>query len=105
MSEQVAQRLSGQELADDVRLALVRAGVEHSEDVRVIQRGRSSCFLVEAAQAIRVCRVARREDLDRNIAPKALVACGVDLTHAPLAQQGYYLVRADEGARHESHCG
>ncbi len=54
VSEHVAQRLALQEFADDVRTALVRAGVVDGENVGVVQRGGGAGFLIEAAQAVSV---------------------------------------------------
>jgi len=75
-----------------------RANVIHGADVRVVERRNGSRLTFEPLK--RLYRVdIRRQDLDGNVPFETSVLCSVDLPHAPFAEQGHDLVRAEPGAR------
>src|SRR5262249_1402485 len=97
------QRLALEQLRDDVRRAVVRPEVVNRRDIRVIEDARGARLLLEALQAVRLLRVRRRQDLDRDFAAEARILRAVDLSHAARAQRRSNLVWSEPGAGGESH--
>jgi hypothetical protein len=97
------QRLSIEDLGDDVRGSALDADVVHREYVRMIQPTRSSRFLLESAPPIRIAGKRRRQDFDRDVALQLMVACPIHLAHAPSAQRAQYFEAAKAIAHRESH--
>jgi len=54
------------------------------EDVRMIERARGLCFLLEAREAIRVGGTECRQNLVGDITAEFRIACATNLTHAAL---------------------
>ena len=54
-------------------------------DVRMIERCEQLCFAFEARYAIGVLREQRRQELQRDVAPKLSVAGAIHLPHAASA--------------------
>src|SRR4029453_8318160 len=71
-------------------------------DVRVIQCGEHPRLALEAGAPFRLRRERRRQEFDRNLAPKTVVMRAVDLAHPPLAEQGADRVRSEAPA---NECG
>ena len=72
-------------------------------DVRVVQGGENLRFPLESSEPLGIAGKGLGECLDSDIAFKARVASLVDLTHAARADHGDNFVRADSGARGETH--
>jgi len=53
----------------------------------MIQTASRARFLLEPASAVRIVRKRRREDFDRDVALKVVIARPIDLSHAPGAQR------------------
>jgi hypothetical protein len=51
------------------------------------ETGDQSSLKVEALDEVAICCIPGRENLDRNLAIKVLLACSVDISHAPLAKR------------------
>jgi hypothetical protein len=73
------------------------------DDVRVVQPGGGPRLLLEALAAIGVVCELLRENLDRELAPEALVARAVHLAHASRAEGSEDLVRTELLPRRERH--
>jgi hypothetical protein len=76
----------------------VDAGVVDGEDVGMVQLSGGAPFLLEAMHAARVRRGEPRDQLDRDVAAEARVACAVNVAHATGADPPGDLVGADCGA-------
>jgi hypothetical protein len=61
----------------------------------VVEGGRGSRLVFEALEAVTIHEGLRRDDLERHLSREPRVARAVDLTHAPGAQEGNDLVRAE----------
>ena len=83
---QVAERQPVHELHDDEVRAFVRRDVIHRDDVRVVERRGGTGLAEEPFPAVRVRRVPRGQELDRDEPLQAGVARLVDDAHAPFAQ-------------------
>jgi hypothetical protein len=81
------QRLPLEQLRHDEGRSLVRPEIVHRHDVRVVQGARRLSFLLEAAQAIAIGRIRGGQDLDRDLAPQAIVPRPVDLPHSAGAER------------------
>ncbi len=82
LGDDLAERLSRNELHDHERVGAVAAFVEHGDDVRMDDRRRAA-RLVGEARAERVVGVGPKE-LDGYVAVELLVARAPHLTRAPL---------------------
>ena len=69
------------ELEDEPPEPSVLGHAVDRRDVGMVQRGEQAGLALEAREALGIGREARRQDLDRDVAPQRLVACAVDLTH------------------------
>ena len=98
LSQARAQRPAVEQFRHHERHAEVRPDVVHRDDVRMVQARRRAGFLSEASQPVRVAHVARRQDLQRDVAVQARVVRPVHLTHAPTRDQVVDLVRAELGS-------
>jgi hypothetical protein len=97
----LAQRLTFEQLRDDVRRMVVgRADVVNREDVGMIEHAGRAGFLLETAQAIGVCRKPNGQDLDGNVAPESRIARFVDFAHA---EGGLDFVRTETRAGRQGH--
>ena len=104
-AEQLAQRLAVEQFRDDERHAAVGADVEHRHDVGVIERGRGTRLVLEAAQALGVASHIRRQDLDGDVAAEPAVAGTIDLAHPAAADHGNNAVRSKPRSRTYGHGG
>jgi hypothetical protein len=102
-SETAAKGFALQELGDDVRRAVVGPDVVDRRDVRVVQESRGSGLLLEAAEAIRVRRERRRQDLDRDVAAEARILRAVDLAHPSRTERRDDLIGTQTGTGGERH--
>ena len=91
----VTQRLTLEQLRDDVGDAGLGANVEYGEDVGVVQAARGSCFTGQALHVVRVRRQGRVQHLESDVAPETRIACPVDLAHASGAERRHDLVGAE----------
>ncbi len=101
--EPLTQRGALEEFADDVRSAAVRANVEDSQNVRMVERGRRACLLFEAMKSVRVCGKRGGKNLDGDVASQPRVTGAIHLAHAPGAKEVDDFVRAEPGTRCERH--
>ena len=86
-AERAAQRLAVEQLGDDVGPPVGGADVVDRDDVRVVERGGGARFQLEAVEALRIGREARRQHLDGDVAAEARIAGPIDLAHAAGAEQ------------------
>jgi hypothetical protein len=77
------------------RAQLVAANLVDGDDVRVVQRRGRLRLGDEAAHALVVAHQVRRQDLQRDAAPKRLVAGDVDLAHPAGPERGDDSVMGD----------
>jgi hypothetical protein len=80
-TKNAAQRLSGDVLHDEERVATVGALVVDRDDVRVVERGSGSRLAGEAGDELRVVGKAGVHDLDRDPTVEAGVGREVDAGH------------------------
>ena len=99
----LAQRLAFEQLGDDEGRAVVLPNVVDGEDVRVVERAGGASLLLEACEALGVCRELRGQHFDRHVAPDLRVAREIDLAHPALAEQGADFVAAEAGVRGKNH--
>ena len=71
-------------------------------DVRMVERGERLRFAREPRQPIRIAGERIGQDLQRDVAIELRVARAIDLAHAPGADDGEDLVRAEACAGSES---
>ena len=62
--------------------------VVDGEDVRMVERRRGTCFLLESLESIRISCIDLRKDLNRDFTIKSCVASAVDFAHATGANLG-----------------
>jgi hypothetical protein len=93
-----AQRLPFQQLAHEIRRAVVNTHVVNGEDVGVVQLAGRARFLLEAVHAPGVGPQSARDQLDRDVPAETRVARAIDLAHAAGAQPTDNLVGSDPGA-------
>ena len=60
-------------------------------------------FAMKPGEPLGVSGKAVRQDLDRDVALQPGIACAIHLAHAARSQQVQNLVRAESGARVQSH--
>jgi hypothetical protein len=70
----------------DEELILCLAGLEDRDDVRVVDRRGEARFTREARAELHVVGVARRKQLQRDVAPESLVSREQHDAHAALAE-------------------
>ena len=95
VSNALAQRRARQQFGDDISGAALAADVIERDDVGVIEGRGGPRFLLEARDAVGVCRQQLREDLDRDLAVQAGVLRSIDLAHSAFAQLVEDAVRAE----------
>src|SRR5258708_16433389 len=78
----LAERLTREQLGNEVRRALVRADVVDGKDVGVVQAARRPRFRLEPAHALGALGEGRRQHLERHVAADARIAGPVDDAHA-----------------------
>jgi hypothetical protein len=101
--EAVAQRLSLEQLGDEVGRTLVLAEVVDRDEVGMVQRARKARLLLEAAHQLGVAREHLVDHLERDLPAEPAVACPVDLRHPAGAQGRQHLVGSDLESRTEAH--
>ncbi len=102
-AQTLAKGLPIEELRHDVRLAVGGPDVVDADDVGVRQLARGLGFDLEAAQTLRIGRQARRQRLDRHVAPEPGVARAVHLSHAAGAEEAEHFVGAEPGSGGNAH--
>src|SRR5262245_11262739 len=96
-----AERLTFEQLEDDVGQAILRADVVEGEDVGMVQRSDRPRLLLESPEAIGIARVVGGNELDGNIAAEAGISGAKDLSHPARPERGKKRVRAEATRRHE----
>ena len=81
------------ELRGDKVMAIRFADLMNSQDVRVIQGGGSTRFLLEATHAVMVPRQVNRQKFQRDLSAQTRVFRQVDVSHSSRTQQNLNLVR------------
>jgi hypothetical protein len=66
-------------------------------DVRVVQRGESAGFVLEAGESLAIGDERRRQDLDRDLAPELAVTGAVHLAPGAGAERSENAVGTDVG--------
>jgi hypothetical protein len=84
--DRVRQALAADELAGDVVVAAIRAGLEHGDDMRVAQLGGCLGFAEEPLGRGRICQQAGLRDLERHFALQHRVDRAVDRAERAGAQ-------------------
>jgi hypothetical protein len=94
------QRFALAVLHRDVVLAIARLAERVDRaDVRVVERGRRPCFLLESLDADGIAREIGRQELEGHLAPKPQLRGEPHLAHASRAYEGDDFVRAEPCAR------
>src|ERR1017187_3615795 len=99
----VAQRLSLQEFGDNVEPFLEQAHVIHRDDVGMIESAGGAGFLLESRAMRRIGGQGSRQELDRNLAVQARIACAIDFAHAAGADGGNDQIWAQPGSSGKGH--
>jgi hypothetical protein len=99
-----AERLSFDQLGDEVLGVAVRADVVDRQDVGMIEGAGRDRFLREATLPIGIEGGVVVEDFDRDEALQARVSRAIDLAHPARAQRAHDLIRPEsrEEFRHQS---
>ena len=92
---QVAQRASIDQLHRQEADAVRFLGRVDGDDVRMIERRDRARFAIEAFEAAGLVGDIRRQDLQRDIAPKPRIARAIDLAHSAGAERGDDFVRGE----------
>ena len=90
--ESIAERLSIEQLLNDVRNPLVTPDVVDGDDVRVAQRAGRSRLHLEAALPVLVPGPLLGQPLDRHVARQPRVTGTVDVAHSAAADRRHDLV-------------
>src|SRR5687768_12138146 len=98
MANQLIERLAGEELHRDERVATVLADVENRDDVGMAEAPGGAGLAGKALAELR-CVEAAAQQLDDDEAVDRGVAGKVEGAHAPLADFFEDLVTADEAGR------
>lgn len=93
-----AQRDAVDELRDDIGEVSVCPDVEDRHDVRMIQRGNVSRFLLETGEARRIRGEIWRQDLERDVASEPRVTRPIQFAHSAAPERGDELIDADPGS-------
>ena len=99
----IAQAFALKQFGNQVRYAVLRAGVENREHVGMVQRGHRSRFLLETPHAICIAREGLRQHLDRDLPPQPRVLGAIDFSHPTCANCGGDLVVPQVDARLQRH--
>ena len=103
-ADAVLERLALDVLEDDVRAAVVLAGVDHADDVRVVELGDRARLAAEALELVGVRGDLAVHELDRDLALEHRVEGAVDRRHAAGADLGVEPVAAvEQGADLRAH--
>ena len=94
----VPQRLTLDELGDEVRTVIDLAEIVDDDDMRVVQAGRGSGFLMKPSQPIAVNGEIRRQELERHRPIELGVVGKIDLAHAARAQPRDQLIGVHDTA-------
>src|SRR5918995_201985 len=102
------QRLPLDVLEDDVGRAILLAGVDHADDVRVVELGDGAGLAAEALQLVGVRRDLAMHELHRDLALQRHVEGAVDRRHPTGADLGVEAIatveaRADQRAHERAH--
>jgi hypothetical protein len=103
VGEPRAERVSIQQLEDDVRDSVLRADVVDGEDVGMVEGRDGPGFLLESAEAVGVALARRGHDLESDIPSETGITRAVDLAHAPRAQGRADLILAETATGYERH--
>ena len=83
----LGQRVTGDELHDEIQGTVGFLEPVNRCDVRMIQRREQLRFPAKALDTILIVREGLRQNLDGDIAPEVLIPGGVDLAHPSRAEQ------------------
>jgi hypothetical protein len=86
VGEAIAERLSLQQLHDDVWAAFVLADIMDGANVRMIQGGGGAGLTPEPIEGLLVLGVLLRQELQRDMATEASIFGFVDYTHTARAE-------------------
>ncbi len=103
--EELAQRLSLDQLHRDEERAVRLADVVDGQDVRVIQRGGRAGLLLEARAGLAIAGDVGGKDLDGDLPAEPGVASEVDLPHSSGAERGADLVGTEPASGGQRHRG
>src|ERR1700693_363277 len=101
----IGERLTFEQLHDEVLDAVLRAHVVNGADMRMRERRDRSCLAFESSLQVRAVREMGREDLDRHISSETRVLRFVDLPHPARAERREDLVGAEARPGGERHLG
>ena len=99
----LGERLTLQELEDQIVEVAVSANVVDGADVRVVERGNGARFLLETAPRFRVAGERASQDFDGNGAIEPRITGAKDLAHSAFAKRSNDLVRTEPSAGVERH--
>ncbi len=102
--EHRAQRLSFQQLADDVGRSFMSPDVVDRRDVGMVEEPRGLRLLLEPPQPVRVSGEGRRQHFDRHLAPEPGVPRALHLSHPSRAQRGEDLIGAKPAPGRDHGC-
>jgi hypothetical protein len=102
--EPLAQRLTLEQLADDVGDAAFGADVEDVEDPGVLQRAGGARLDLEALERVRIVSSRGRKHLERDVTPEPRIPGAVDLAHPTGADGTNDLVRSQAVGSPQRHC-
>ena len=98
LAAELAQRLAADELGDHEGRAVLRADVEHGQDIGMAQCGSRTRLALKAGESIRVVGDVGRQDLDGHVAAEPGVARPVHDAHAARAERRDDVIRAEAAA-------
>src|ERR1019366_3509520 len=101
--EPLTQRLTFEQLGDDVVDAVCLADVVEGEDVGVRERSDGPRFALETGQPVDVVGEVGWQNLDRHLAPEPRIPRAINLAHPARAERGDDLVWPEARARGETH--
>jgi hypothetical protein len=98
-AEPLCKRFSFEELGDEIGAAVLLPGIEHRDDVGVVEASHRLGLALEALLQPRARALAGAQHLDRYVAAKPLIVRAVDLAHPSSAQRRDHAVPAKPRAR------
>jgi hypothetical protein len=102
-SEPASDRLTLEQLRDDIERAVVGADVVDGENVRVAQRADGLRLLLQPPDQIRVVRTRGGHDLDRHVTLQAIVPGSIHVAHPTRTQRADDLVWTQTRAGTQRH--
>ena len=97
------QRFAFEQLGDEKRRAVMRAGIVNGKDIRMIERRNRARLLLESPQPFGIGGKGRRQNFDCDFAAQTRIPRPVHLAHAARAHRDKNFIGAKFRSGRETH--